>query len=274
MFTWMIEDSRIEYLSTDVACPANLPGTRQRVELSCVGRRWIFERCGDLETLWDMMEDDPTGDERLPYWVEIWPASLVMADHLAKNRDLIEGENCLDVGCGLGLTAIVGSWLGAKVVGMDYEWPALVFAKENAILNKVPQPGWVVMDWRDPGFVPGSFSFIWGGDIVYEKRFFDPLSAMFQEVLAPGGRIWIAEPFREVSKSVWDAWKGLGWKVDKLGTTLAPMNNHGVTVNLWKCPGDRLDYGLMSLVRLTPLLFFANLKLEANLSLELNRFFQ
>lgn len=75
-------------------------------------------------------------DERLPYWAELWPSSLALAKWLYENTKYIQGKNCLDLGCGLGFTAICGAWRGAHVLGVDYEERAIMLAKENALANK------------------------------------------------------------------------------------------------------------------------------------------
>ncbi len=93
-----------------------------RIEVASGGRQWTLLRPESLDVLWEAMtEEEFTEDERLPYWVELWPASLVLAEWLTLNRDRIRDRVCLDVGCGLGFTALVASRLGARVVGMDYE---------------------------------------------------------------------------------------------------------------------------------------------------------
>lgn len=107
-------------------------------------------------------------------------------------------QHCLDIGCGLGLTAMVGQWLGAKMTAMDYEEAALHFAARNADINEVPQPLWTVMDWRRPAVRAQSMHRIWGGDIMYEKRFVAPVLRFLDHALAPGGAAWVAEPGRTV----------------------------------------------------------------------------
>jgi predicted nicotinamide N-methyase len=210
-------------------------GARQRLTVRACGRDWLVERTADLETLWAAIGEAEFGpDERLPYWAELWPASLLLARWLERRRDDVAGRTCLDLGCGLGLTGIVASSFGARVVGLDYEWPALYFSRVNAELNRVPPPLWVQMDWRAPGFRAGAFERIWGGDIVYETRFFEPLVALFEHCLAPGGRIWLGEPQRSVSRPVWDRLAGLGWRVDKVATEPVPVEGYHVTVNLWE----------------------------------------
>ncbi len=169
--------------------------SRETVVNAC-GRVWRLDKA-DMEQLWETMTDFATDDERLPYWAELWPSSLALSDWLAKRAREIQGRPCLDIGCGIGFTALVGQWLGARVVGMDYEIPALHFALRNARKNGVT-PLWSAMDWRKPAVRQGSMAFAWGGDIMYERRFAAPLADFLAHVLAPDGVAWVAEPSRTV----------------------------------------------------------------------------
>ena len=167
------------------------------VTVNVCGRDWTLERAADMEALWDAMTEF-TEDERLPYWTELWPSSLVLGEWLYEQRQRLRGQPCLDLGCGIGLTALIGQWLGANVIGMDYEPDALHFARLNAVRNRVPQPLWTVMDWRKPAVKRRSLRFIWGGDIMYEQRFAAPVLDFLEYALADDGAAWVAEPGRTV----------------------------------------------------------------------------
>lgn len=177
--------------------PLSGDGWQPFLKVRACGREWTLERAADMEVLWEAMTDF-TEDERLPYWTELWPSSLVLAEWLYEQRGRLAGEACLDLGCGIGFTALVGTWLGARVIGMDYEPDALRFASRNAVHNGVPQPGWVAMDWRKPAVRPRSLRFIWGGDIMYEQRFAAPVLDFLEYALAGDGVAWVAEPSRAV----------------------------------------------------------------------------
>ena len=167
-----------------------------RIFQSC-GRIWHIRRA-DMDKLWAAMDQQEGEEAHLPYWNEIWPSSLALAGWLAEMQDDIRGKACLDMGCGLGFTALLGRWLGAEVTAMDYEPEALEYARVNAVLNSVEGVDFQVMDWRNPTLPPASFDRIWAGDIMYEKDFADPIAAFLSSMLKPGGRAWIAEPGREV----------------------------------------------------------------------------
>ncbi|MBZ2172524.1 class I SAM-dependent methyltransferase [Nitratidesulfovibrio sp. SRB-5] len=200
------------------------------VEVHACGRAWTLERHADLESLWEELAacdgpnpvTDTTGtagaaraafvdDERLPYWTELWPASLGLAEWLAENRAALQGRRCLDLGCGLGLTAIIGQWLGAQVIGMDYEEEALRFARLNAARNGVAQPLWTAMDWRMPAVAARSLDMVWAGDIMYERRFVTPVSDFLDYSVARDGVAWVAEPGRNVYATFRETLEARGW---------------------------------------------------------------
>jgi predicted nicotinamide N-methyase len=208
------------------------------ISVAACGRSWTLRRPAALEEMWDAMGGEEFGaDERLPYWVELWPASLALAEWLFERRDAIAGTRCLDLGCGLGLTAMVASWLGARVLAVDYEPEALFFARENAALNGVPQPLWTVMDWRRPAVAAGGIDHIWGGDVMYERRFALPVLSFLNHALAPGGRAWLAEPGRDVYDHFRAALVAGGWASRLVRTARVEalyVQPSGVGVKLWE----------------------------------------
>ncbi|ACV67513.1 class I SAM-dependent methyltransferase [Desulfohalobium retbaense] len=199
------------------------------------GREWILHRPGDLESYWQEMTDRHfDADERLPYWVEVWPAGLRLATWLGDNSDRLAGRACLDLGCGLGLSTCAARAAGAKAVGVDYEPDALRYARINEQANGLEGIAWAVMDWRRPAFAPGQFPFICGADILYERRFTEPLAGLFAALLAPGGRIWITEPIRDVSAPAWAFFRSRGWKTRLLNCEKTSFQDMTMRVNLWE----------------------------------------
>lgn len=207
----------------------------QQLTVNVLQRQWTIHRPGNLEELWQQMGESDFGpDERIPYWVELWPSSLLLADWLTEHASLLAGKTCLDVGCGLGLSACTAASAGARVLGLDYALEALYYADVNARENQVVSPLWVQMDWRFPGFREHGFDLIWGADIFYEKRFADPLMRLFAHALAPGGRIWLAEPERSVSDGAWSLLRENGWQVQRATRKAVPTEGYSVSVNIWE----------------------------------------
>lgn len=212
--------------------PARPPGT---ITCTVLGREWRLARCADLETLWDRIgQDDLDQDERLPYWVELWPASLALGQWLGEQRARLAGRRVLDLGCGLGLTALVAASLGGRVLGLDYEPAALRFAVANARANAAPGAAFACMDWRAPALRAGAADLVIAGDVMYEKRFAAPLADFLEHALARDGLAWAAEPNRSVYGWFRDVLAARGWRMDRLRTTKVPQEGRAVTVNIWE----------------------------------------
>ena len=245
----LLEQAGLACNSTEAPAAETAPGAEEEshgltaytpfISVRACGRLWRLQRAADLETLWNAMLDDPQNfeDERLPYWTELWPSSIALCRWLEERRAEIAGRPCLDLGCGLGLTAMVGQWLGAQVIGMDYEEEALHFASLNARHNGVTSPLWTVMDWRQPAVRPRSIFRLWGGDIMYEKRFVAPVMHFLSHVLADDGAAWVAEPGRGVYEAFLQALHGGGLEGRRVFTErVEPLYAQPVpvTVAVWE----------------------------------------
>ncbi|MDL2279792.1 methyltransferase domain-containing protein [Desulfovibrio sp. OttesenSCG-928-G11] len=202
------------------------------------GRDWRIRRPADLESLWAAIDEEIFNeDERLPYWVEVWPASQALADWLWEQRDAINGRLCLDLGCGLGFTALAASLCGARVLAADYEREALSYARINAAVNAAPSPFWLAMDWRRPALMAGSLDYIWASDVLYEKRFAGPVLDFISHALAPRGKVWLTDPGRNTFTHFRSLLPRAGFSL-KLARRLAvePLYAHKakVDVDIWE----------------------------------------
>jgi ETFB lysine methyltransferase len=207
-------------------------GPCEAITVRCAGRTWTLKRVGDMEALWETFaEEDFGNDERMPYWAELWPASHLIGEWIAEHAREIDGAWCLDLGCGLGLTSVIAAHAGARVVSMDYEWPAVYCARQAMIANEVEfQP--VQMDWRDPGFRQGCFPLVIGGDILYEERFVEPVASLLAWILPPEGRAWFAGPERSPSRYAWRRLPQLGFTVEQRASRVVDWKGHPVNVFL------------------------------------------
>ncbi|WP_428560180.1 MAG: class I SAM-dependent methyltransferase [Solidesulfovibrio sp. DCME] len=207
---------------------------RDTLRLTLSGREFVLRRDQDMEALWESLGREGFGeDERMPYWAEVWPASLLLAAWLHERREAIAGRRCLDIGCGMGLSALAGAAWGARVTAVDHEEAAIAHAARNAAANGLGLD-LAVMDWRRPCFRPGSFELAWGSDILYEIRFYDALVPLFRQMLAPGGRIWLSQPWRQVSEPVWAALAADGFRVTKLHEESVAFASTRSTVTLYE----------------------------------------
>jgi len=141
-------------------------------------------RPGDPEALID--EDAFAEDEFLPYWAEVWPAGLALAQALPARLDDIR---IVELGCGLGIPSLVAAARGAHVTATDWAQEAIDLLRENAARNRLSLRA-EVADWRA---FAGSFELALAADLLYERRNVDPLLELLP-ILAP--EVLIAEPGR------------------------------------------------------------------------------
>ncbi len=222
--------------------------------VSVCNKMLTLQRAASLEELWEAMtstnssmSNEDFDDERLPYWTELWPSSIALCELLSLKKHLIANKLCLDVGCGLGLTAMIGHMFGAKVLAFDYEKDALPFAKKNALCNahiinednpqKNSKPSFIAMDWRKPAIKKNSIDFLWGGDIMYERQFAYTLLNFIDYALNEHGHAFIAEPCRtvyehfraELVRRKWNAQIVHTASIDAIYAQAVP-----VTVKVWE----------------------------------------
>jgi predicted nicotinamide N-methyase len=143
----------------------------------------------------DHLTQDPEGKRHIPYWSVLWPSAIALADFSFRHSTLLKETFCLEIGCGLGLSGIAASKMGAEVVYSDIDEHALQYAKENHALNFSGIPGWTEqVDW----FAPPSkkYDLIIAADVLYEAPQVEALKNTFKKCLSSKGKVWLAEPNR------------------------------------------------------------------------------
>lgn len=158
-------------------------------------RRWL------REGTW--VPDTVRGAEP-PYWVEIWPASLAVAQLLARKGGL-SGCRVLDLGCGLGVPGIAAASFGAQVTFADREAAALDFAQWNAarvqtgpVESARQQIDWFVDE------VQGRFDIVVLADVTYQHLHHAALRRQLARCLEPAGVVVHADPCRAESAQFLD----------------------------------------------------------------------
>lgn len=181
----------------------------------------IWTAC-DIDPLLNALVEKPDHhpdvlDERMPYWAELWPSSLFMAETIIQLQQRLPRGPWLELGCGPGLPGILAARLGLSGVCSDYMPEALLLARLNACQNACGERvACKLIDWRTPD-VGERFNWIIAGDVAYEKRNFKPLAGTFAALLEPDGEIWLAEPGRQVAKDFFSLLEAEGWRLDTLG---------------------------------------------------------
>jgi predicted nicotinamide N-methyase len=168
----------------------------------------------DFDALLDTAAGDP--EQNLPYWAEIWPSGIALADELLARPNLVSGQRVLEIGSGLGTTASVALRLGARLTVADYSSESLLLCRYNALVNGGREPATLQVNWRAPSAElralagPG-FPVVLAADVLYESRDIEPLLDLVEWLVAPNGLLWLAEPGRNVAERFIEQATDRGW---------------------------------------------------------------
>ncbi len=139
-------------------------------------------------------EEDFVKDERLPYWADVWPSSLVLAGKLLGLKG--HGKTALELGCGVGLSTLAATTAGYDVLSTDYYEDALDVTRANVFRNLGKLARTRLVDWRHLPDDLGRFDLVFASDVLYEKEYAELLPVILNRVLVPSGIALIADPGR------------------------------------------------------------------------------
>lgn len=144
-------------------------------------------------------------DEYMPYWAEFWPASILLAEEVARwPRPTDEGAVLLELGCGLGLASLVALRRGWRVIASDYDDDALAFVAESARRSGLPAPETRFIDWREV-YPDLRIAALVAAEVLYETRNLRPIAEFVQRHLRPDGQAVICDAQRTTA----DAFDGI-----------------------------------------------------------------
>ncbi len=138
-----------------------------------------------------------------PLWAKIWPASWVLAGHLAQ-MPVAANRRLLEIGGGIGLVSIVAASFGHRITMTEYNPDALQFARANAQINQCPQLNIQELDWNRPR-LSGQFDYIVASEVSYREADIQPLQLLFKNSLKTGGEVMLAGEMRKLSKDFYKA---------------------------------------------------------------------
>ena len=150
----------------------------------------------DLEPL--LAGKDPLKDpSTFPFWVRLWEAAIVLAQHLAAQK-FAPGTRLLELGAGLGAPGLAAAAAGCSVTLTDYEEHILEFERVNAAASKVQCVTCSLLDWKNPPPME-RFDIIVGAEILFREEFFAPLLQVLRGTLKPDGVVYLAHDIRRQS---------------------------------------------------------------------------
>jgi predicted nicotinamide N-methyase len=198
---------------------ANLLATRGLLPSQRSEPRETTEDADDADDAATSARRTATGGGLLPYWALVWPSGLALAETLLAHPDALRAKRTLELGCGLGTTAIAALATGATLSVADCFAETLLFCRYNALRNAGRQPRTLLLNWRTPAgraacVARAPYDALLAADILYEQDDLEPLLDLVPRLLTPGGAFWLAEPGRRVSRAFVEAAAARGWRDD------------------------------------------------------------
>lgn len=159
------------------------------------GAKVVLRKPRSAESL--ICEEDFKGDERLPYWADVWPSSRALAGVLRGHHG--EGRTLLELGCGVGLVSVTALRAGFRVMATDYYGDALEVTRLNAMRlagDGDARLSTRYVDWRALPNDLGRYDVVCAADVLYEREYATLVADTIVHTLAPGGLVLIADPGR------------------------------------------------------------------------------
>jgi predicted nicotinamide N-methyase len=181
--------------------------------VAVAGVRLSLLRPPDAEALIDEARFDV--DEFLPYWAELWPSALALAEEVAR-RD-VEALRVVELGCGLGIPSLVAASRGGDVLATDWAAEAVDLLNRNAERNGLRLEA-MLADWREPDALVARapFDLVLAADVLYERRYVDLLLALLPRL---GDSALLADPGRPFTRGFLER-AAECWQIDTIGDSL------------------------------------------------------
>jgi len=183
--------------------------------IEVAGRRLRLRRPPDPEALLD--EEAFEHEEFLPYWAELWPSGIALAEAVAARQ--VRGLRVLELGCGLGLPSLVAAGEGADVLATDWAPDAVALLRANAAANDL-RLRIEIVSWEEPDRIvrEAPFDLVLAADVLYERRNADRLLELLPEL---GLEILLADPARPHTERFLEA-AAANWRIETTPDTTRP----------------------------------------------------
>ena len=148
--------------------------------------------------------ENPKEEELLlnlcPYFGVVWPSARALSTFMSERKTQFSKKKGIEVGCGLGLPAILAAKIGSQMQASDFHPDVGDWVKKNAELNQVAI-NYTEWDWTELNSVPkgielGTYDFVLASDVLYESRHPEELVRAIARLVKPTGSIYLSDPGR------------------------------------------------------------------------------
>ena len=171
-------------------------------------------------------------EDRAPYGMELWPASLMLAEYILQHEPG-DGRPAIELGCGLGLVAIVAARHGWRACATDCDPTALRFAEYNAACNGADVSSFEILDWHKPGESP-RYDRVFAADVLYQRKDHEAVLRCIARLLRADGVALLSDPNRGVADGFEAMAAGRGFTVEVEATTAMGIRDTPVGGRLFR----------------------------------------
>ena len=192
-------------VSASAGGPGGAPGAPEGVQ------RFVIAAPVDPDGVLDEAVAEGGGGWHMPYWATPWASGLFLAETVLARPEALRGRRVLELGCGLGTTAIgavlaqggagggegglkpAGRAGGGVVIAADVFAETLAYCRYNVLRNTGRVVRTLLADWRTAGgqealVRAGPFDLVLAADVLYEPEDVAPLLELAPRLVARGRR--------------------------------------------------------------------------------------
>jgi predicted nicotinamide N-methyase len=183
--------------------------------IDLAGRTLTLVRPASADELID--EEAFDDDEFLPYWAELWPSGVALAQAVVAFD--LRDVRVLELGAGLGLPSLAAALGGARVLATDWADEAVELLRLNAGRNRIGlRAERVRWDMPEPLIDAAPWPLVLGADLLYERRNADQLLELLPRL---GDDVLLADPGRPFAKGFLER-ASVAWTVETTVDALLP----------------------------------------------------
>lgn len=199
--------------SPELGAPLPYPSRLDEVRVG--PRPVLLWRPVEPEAVLDALIEAPQDpDDKMPYWSDLWPSAVALAEAIRAGPVQVGGRRVLELGCGLGLASLVAAQEGAQAcLATDWDLEALEYVRASAAANRVAVDV-DRLDWRRPPPEPGA-DLLLAADVLYEARNGPWLLDLCRAWLPGGAELWLSDPGRKWAGPFLDGLKAEGFSVER-----------------------------------------------------------
>lgn len=146
-------------------------------------------------------QTDANSKTPFPYWSQIWPAAIALAQFIEEQPQYIQNKEVLELAAGLGLPSFVAANFAKQVICTDYLPEIITVLEKSVEHNKFNNVKCDLLDWNNinPSF--SSAEVVLMSDVNYNPTDFKTLLQVFKNFLSSGATLILSTPQRLMAKS-------------------------------------------------------------------------